>query len=125
MRIGEPWIVIVSLGLCGCVSGAPTLTPEQESQASQVAVYKPGDSTPGKYQILDTISAADCSGAPAGGRVWGNAEKAIETLKQKAVAMGADAVINVSCSSAPLLNNCWSAQKCSGEAIRIEPKDHG
>jgi len=124
MRIAKLSLVAPIISFYGCVSSAPTLTPEQESRASAVAIYKPGDATPAKYQILETISAADCSGAPAGGRVWGNAEKAIDTLKQKAVALGADAVVNVSCSSAPLVNNCWSAQKCSGEAIRIESKEH-
>ena len=124
MRIPKLSLVAPIISFYGCVSSAPTLTPEQESRASAVAIYKPGDATPAKYQILDTISAADCSGAPAGGRVWGNAEKAIDTLKQKAVALGADAVVNVSCSAAPLVNNCWSAQKCSGEAIRVESKEH-
>lgn len=123
MRIGG-LSMILSIGVYGCVSGAPTLTPEQASRASRVAVYKVGDSTPGKYQILDTVSAVDWSAAPAGGRVWGNADGGIDTLKRKAVALGADAVIIVSCSSAPFLNNCWSAQKCSGEAIKIESKEH-
>jgi hypothetical protein len=107
--------------LAGCV-GTPSQTPDQQSPASAITILKAGDVTPGRYQILDTISATDCSGAPAAGRVWGNAEKAIETLKQKAAQIGADAVVNVSCSSEPLVHNCWSAQKCSGEAIRIESK---
>jgi len=44
-----------------------------------------------------------CSRAAAGGRVWGNAEKAIETLKKKAVAVGADVVVEVHCGAAPLV----------------------
>jgi hypothetical protein len=124
MRFKEVTVAFLSIGLYGCVSGAPRLSPEQESQVSAVTVYKAGDPVPGKYQTLDTISAANCSGAPAGGRVWGNAEKAIDTLKEKAVEMGANALINVSCSSIPLLNNCWAAQKCSGEAIRLAPQEH-
>jgi hypothetical protein len=105
--------------LQGCASGTAALTPEQASQASAVAVYKAGDATPDKYQILDSISATDCSGAPAGGRVWGNAEQAIENLRLKAAELGANALVNVSCSSAALSDNCWSAQKCSGDAIRV------
>ena len=124
MRFDEITVIVLSIGLCGCVSGAPSLSPAQESQVAAVTVYKPGAPVPGQYQVLDTISAADCGGAPAGGRVWGNAEKAIETLKQKAVEVGANAVINVSCSAVPLLNNCWAAQKCSGEAIRVAPQAH-
>jgi uncharacterized protein YbjQ (UPF0145 family) len=52
--------------------------------------------------------------------VWGNAERAIETLKKKAVAMQADAVVEVRCGAAPLLNNCWAAQKCTGQAIKYQ-----
>jgi RcsF lipoprotein len=122
MRICDVSTVVLIISLCGCVSGAPTLTSAQESQESAVAVYKPGDAAPGQFKTLGSISGADCSGAPTGGRVWGNAEKAIDTLKRKAVEVGADAVINVSCSAVPLLNNCWAAEKCSGEAIKVESK---
>ena len=44
-------------------------------------------------------------------------DDAIETLKKKAVAMNADAVIKVSCGAAPFLNNCWAAQRCIGDAV--------
>ena len=125
MRISELAVIsLLSIAVSACVSGAPTLTPVQESQVSRVAIYKVGESPPEKYQTVQTLSAADCSGAPAGGRVWGNAEQAIDTLKRKAVEINADAVVNVSCSSVPMLNNCWAAQKCSGEAVKIERTEH-
>ncbi len=120
-------VMVVILGasaLIGCVSGAPTLTTEQEAQVSAVQVFKAGDPGPTQYQSLGTMSAADCSGAPGGGRVWGEAEKAIATLKEKAVAAGADALIGVSCSAAPFVNNCWSAQKCTGEAVKTASIGH-
>ena len=104
----------------GCISGAPQLTADQQARVARMSVYKPGENPPSRYRVLESISAADCSGAPAGGRVWGNAEQAIETLKGKAAALNADAVVNVRCSSAPLLNNCWAAQKCSGDAVALE-----
>ncbi len=66
---------------------------------------------------MGTISAAECSGAPLGGRVWGNAERAIETLKRKAAAENAAAVVDVTCEAVPFLNNCWAAQKCTVQAI--------
>jgi hypothetical protein len=124
VRTSDLAAIALSLALSGCVSGAPTLTPAQESQVSRVAIYKVGELPPEKYQAVQTLSSADCSGAPAGGRVWGNAEQAIDTLKRKAVEIDADAVVNVSCSSAPMLNNCWAAQKCSGEAVKIERTEH-
>lgn len=121
-RIMKPLILILSalsLGVAGCVGNAPRLTAEQQSRVAKMGVYKPDEQHPGEYRVLQSISAADCSGAPAGGRVWGNAERAIDTLKRKAAALEADAVINVRCGAVPLLNNCWAAQKCSGDAVAL------
>ena len=112
--------LLATLSLFGCIGGAPQLTADQQSRAAKMAVYSPGQE-PGKpYRVLEPISAADCAGAPAGGRVWGDAERAVETLKEKAAALNADAVVNVRCGAAPLLNNCWAAQKCSGDAIALQ-----
>jgi hypothetical protein len=41
----------------------------------------------------------------------------MDTLKRKAVAINADSIIDVSCGAAPMVNNCWAAQKCVGRAI--------
>jgi hypothetical protein len=107
----------LAVTLVSCVSGPPILTPDQEDRLMKISVHKAGENPVREYTVLEEISGADCSGAPAGGRIWGNTEKAIETLKKKAVAMNADAVINVSCGAVPFLNNCWAAQKCSGQAV--------
>jgi hypothetical protein len=115
-------LVLAPLALMaiGCVSGAPQLTADQQSRLAKMSVYKAGEDPAGRYRVLESISADDCSGDPAGGRVWGNAEQAIETLKEKAAALNADAVVNVRCGAAPLLNNCWAAQKCSGDAVVLQ-----
>ncbi len=123
MRIVGLVTIGLCLAVCACVSGAPTLTPEQEKEVEKMAVYKPGEVPSEKYQAIGPVTAADCSGAPLGGRVWGDSEKAVDTLKRKAVVMSADAVLNVSCSTAPLLNNCWAARKCSGDAVKIVHAD--
>jgi len=104
--------------LAGCVSGAPRLTPEQTAKLVEIDVLKKGRVTEKKYTVIKDISAADCSGAPYGGRIWGDAEKAIDVLKAKAAFLNADAVINTSCSAAPFVNNCWAAKICSGKAIK-------
>lgn len=106
--------------LAACVSGAPYLSPEQDQKLSSLNVYPTGQAPTQAYSPIGEVSGADCSGAPAAGRVWGNAENAIETLKRKAVAQGADAVIDVHCAAEPLLNNCWAAQKCTGQAVRFD-----
>jgi hypothetical protein len=110
-------LIVFCFTLGGCVSGAPRLTPDQQSRVEKISVHKVGEKPGKQYKVLEEISAADCSRAPAHGRVWGNAERAIETLQKRAAGLNADAVVNVSCSAAPFLNNCWAAQKCSGEAV--------
>lgn len=110
-------LLAVLVTLSACVSGAPRLTSDQLVRLSKITVHKKDEIPAREFKSLAKISGADCSGAPAGGRIWGNAEKAIEILKAKAAALNADAVINVSCGAVPFLNNCWAAQKCSGEAI--------
>jgi hypothetical protein len=105
------------LVLSSCISGAPTLNDEQEHKLSTLTVYPPGELPTKPYYVLEAISAADCSGSPMGGRVTGNVNRAMDTLKRKAVAINADSVIEVSCEVAPMVNNCWAAQKCTGRAI--------
>jgi hypothetical protein len=118
MRFNNLWLMGILLALSGCISGAPTLTSDQEAKVAKITVYKAGDKPDREFKVLQEISAADCSGAPAGGRIWGTAEKSIDTLKRKAVELNADAVINTSCGAVPLvLNSCWAAQKCTGEAV--------
>ena len=111
--------VLATFCLTGCIGGAPGLTSDQQSRAAKMVAYRPGEKPVASYRVLESITSADCSGAPAGGRVWGDAEKAIQTLKAKAAALNADAVANVRCEAAPLLNGCWAAQKCSGDAIAL------
>ena len=105
------------LALSSCISGAPTLNDEQEYKLSSLTVYPPGQSPSMPYTVIGAVSAANCSGAPMHGRVYGNVNLALDALKRKAIAMNADSIIEVSCGAVPLLNNCWSAQKCSGKAI--------
>ena len=113
-------LIMFSLLLGSCVSGAPVLTSDQAMRLSKISLYKSGEKPQKEYRVLEDISAADCSGAPGGGRVWGNAEKAIETLTLKAATLNADAVVNVSCGAAPFINNCWAAQKCGGQAVAFK-----
>ena len=113
-------MLIVSSIVYGCVSGAPKLTQAQQESLKSVSVFKEEDTLPSEYTVIENISAADCSGAPYGGRIWGKAEKTIETLKKKAVVIGANGIINTSCGVAPLVNNCWAAKKCSGTAVKFK-----
>jgi len=112
--------MILCLVISGCVSGAPTLTSKQYAKLSQISTFKPGETPPKEYRVLSDVRGADCSGAPAGGRLWGASENAIKILVMKAAALNADAVINVTCGAVPMLNNCWAAQECSGTAVAFK-----
>lgn len=103
--------------LSGCVSAPPSLTSEQTAKARNMKVFKTGTRPDRKFNVVTTVEAADCSG-PGGTRLYGDDGLAIDALKMKAVAAGADAVSDVSCSSVPLMNNCWAAKKCQGDAIK-------
>lgn len=111
-------IYIVLFLLVGCVSGAPKLTAEQQQNLSTIEVFKTGSKPDLEYSIVSTISAADCSG-PGGSRLYGDEGKAMDILLIKAAALGADAITNVSCGAAPLVNNCWAAKKCDGDAVKF------
>src|ERR1700730_16784470 len=86
-----------------CISGAPTLNDEQDHKLSTLTVFPPGELPTKPYHVLRVISAADCSGSPMGGRVTGNVNRALDTLKRKAVAINADSLIEVSCGVAPMV----------------------
>ena len=111
-------LLLLSLFVVSCVSGSPTLTQDQMKRLSNIEVYKEGETPTKKYTTISEMSAADCSGAPGGGRVWGDAEKAIQTLKMKAASKNADAIVNTNCGSVPFVNNCWAAKKCDGVAVK-------
>ena len=110
------FVLSIVASLVGCVAGVPNLTPEQKSNLSRIEVYKKDNEPNFKYTVLSTISAADCSG-PGGSRLYGDEGKAIDILLAKAASLNASAIINVSCGSAPLVNNCWAAKKCNGSAV--------
>ncbi len=121
MKIITLSLLAFALLLGGCISGAPRLLPEQELRLEKITVHQDGEPlTTQNYKVMEKLSAADCSGAPGGGRLWGNAERAIDTLKRKAAAVNADAIVNVSCHAIPFLNNCFAAQRCSGEAVQFQ-----
>jgi hypothetical protein len=115
------FLPVAVLALTSCVSGAPTLSDEQEHKLSILTVYPLGQLPTKPYVELATISAADCAGSPMHGRATGNVDRAMDMLKRKAVAINADSIIDVSCGFEPMVNSCWAArwaaQKCGGRAI--------
>jgi len=102
--------------LAGCIAGAPELTPDQEKRLTDIKIFMSGTKPDKEFNPIGEISSADCSG-PGSSRLYGDEGKAIDILKMKAAALNADAIVDVSCSSAPFVNNCWAAKKCSGKAV--------
>lgn len=110
-------IIILGILLMGCVSGPPYLTEEQEKKSNDIQVYRVGSTQEKQFIVVGKVEAADCTG-PAKSRLYGKEEFSIDYLRKKAVALGADAIIDVECRNAPLINNCWAAKLCVGKAIK-------
>ncbi|RRS08699.1 hypothetical protein EAG18_10920 [Pseudoalteromonas sp. J010] len=108
-------VALITL-LTGCVAGAPPLTPQQQTNLAKIQVFKVGETPSFKFQELSQIKAADCSG-PSGTRLYGDEGKAMDVLLAKAASVDANAIVNVSCGSAPYVNNCWVAKMCKGTAV--------
>jgi hypothetical protein len=102
--------------LAGCIAGPPELTLDQEKRLTDIKVFMSGSKPDRDFNPIGEINSADCSG-PGGSRLYGDEGKAIDILKMKAAGLNADAIIDVSCGSAPFVNNCWSAKKCTGKAV--------
>ena len=76
--------VIAVLILSACVTGAPRLSEEQEEHVASITLFPIGQQPDRPYKILGVIESADCSGDPWHGRTYGNADRALDTLKRKA-----------------------------------------
>jgi len=108
--------ILLIISLIGCVRAAPYLTEEQEKRIDNVNIFRVSSTQEKDFTIISEVDAADCSG-PHRTRLYGNEDLAIDTLKRKAVALGADAIIDVSCEFVPFINNCWAARVCKGKAV--------
>ena len=78
--------------------------------------YMRGEVPERDFEVVESVEGVRCEGGF--GRVVGGAEGAIEFLKERAAILEADAVVNIQCGKAPLVNNCWAAAKCEGIAVR-------
>jgi hypothetical protein len=115
----EITIASLTFFLASCISGPPKLSEAELLEAKKIAIYKTGDEISREYEVIKSIEIADCSSQGGGWvRIWGNEGKAIEGLVYKAYSFQADAIIDVACSAAPLVNNCWAAKRCNGTAIK-------
>ncbi len=106
------------LALTGCVKGPPSLTPEQKIQAYDMEVFESGFIPERKYTSIGPVEGLDCSGGSAGSRVTGTKDPALYRMKQSAVGLNADSVVEVWCEKTGMLNNCWVPMVCRGTAIK-------
>ena len=110
------FITISIFFLQGCISGPPPLSDSQLKRLEDIQIFEEGDIPESKFIIIETVEAANCEGG--NGRMYGSRKIALVDLKKWAVIKQGDAVINVSCSNIPMLNNCWNAKKCMGDIIK-------
>jgi hypothetical protein len=104
--------------LSGCVSGPPPITPAQiDKYYDTLELYKSGDTPPHEFETIAEVNGLSCT-SKYGTRISGEEKGALHIMKVKAASLNADAVINYSCGSSVLLNNCWFPTICSGVAVR-------
>lgn len=104
--------------LSGCVQGPPELSPTEKARAYDMEVFEVGFVPERNYTPLGEVEGLDCSGGSAGSRVTGTKDNALYRMKQSAVGLGADTVVEVWCQKAAMLNNCWYPMVCSGTAVK-------
>ncbi|MDH5633902.1 MAG: hypothetical protein OEZ10_13065 [Gammaproteobacteria bacterium] len=108
-------LILLVLVLASCISGPPHLNSEQLARAEKITVFEKGKKVQRPYQKIQELSSADCSSVSG---YTGEETVALFNLKKKAVYLGADAIINMSCGTSPLINDCWAPKTCSGIAIK-------
>ncbi len=100
--------------LAACTTAAPHLSPKQLENAENLPVFYPGDKLQAIPVFLGRVDGADCSDY---GGLAGQKGHALFIAKQKAVALGAAAVVNVFCSEVPLIGGCVTGMLCKAEAV--------
>jgi S1-C subfamily serine protease len=91
---------------------------EKQRLATKVPVFAVGDAPAGVYAPAGPIAATSCKN-----KIWDPAateDDAKAQLRFRAVQAGADAVIDVVCSSdsTSVATNCWSSVACQGSLAR-------
>jgi len=114
-------IGLLVLLVAGCNARQGTsVEPEQAQQlGQQVKVYQSSDLANVKYTSLGSVDASACRWM-----LWDETpteQGVTNQLLQKASAMNANGVTNLSCDSgtaSALTRDCWSRVACTAEAIR-------
>jgi uncharacterized protein YbjQ (UPF0145 family) len=110
MNMRTIWLAVAALGIAGCAS----TSKDVDVAAAGVTVAA---TAPARAKVLGPVEASHCR---RNGHESSSAEEtALQLLKSKAAAMGANGVANVAyeTESVSLLSNCWSSAKARGIAF--------
>lgn len=110
---------MIPLLLTGCVKNVEidTLTSVQRERVNSIQIRE--DGTNRNFVALKFVEASGCQKGPFHSRLDAE-DEAKRNLQINAAALGADAVIGVTCE--PKLDwftSCWNLYVCKGDAIRF------
>lgn len=111
-------LALVSLAACGTPAKDRNVLAPQV--AERVALYEEGQPAPEGAEVLGTVVGQSCKRY-----MWHPAptrEVALTELRMNAMAIGADAIIDVKQNGAVmnLVDNCWAEITLTGTAVALE-----
>jgi len=116
--------VMLILGMTACAPVQMDLSPEPDAArmaAARVRVFTINAPYPEGAEMLQPIEVASCQRNAYGAS--SSSADAIQQLQQKALTVGANAVVNVTVDARPVsfFMNCWNSVTAAGTAARIPP----
>lgn len=111
-------VILASFSLVGCANTPNDFSTEHHNASKSIQLVKKGETPDFKFIQIQKVSSNSCDSETAA-RVFGDENEALLVLKLETVKVGGDAIVNYSCWTSPLdlINNCWVAKKCEGNAV--------
>jgi len=113
-------LTLSSIFLLGCANTPNEFSTEHHNASKSIQLVRKGETPDFKFNQIKKVSSNSCDSKTAA-RVVGDESEALLVLKLETAKLGGDAIINYSCWTSPvdLINNCWVAKKCEGDAVSI------
>ncbi len=110
-------VILILLFFSGCANRLPKLSSEEMLRAYDMEEYESGFIPERNFVELQSFQDLVCSGQG----IWSGGDRrrnAIYKIKQRSVAIGADAVIGIDCVPIRQFGSCNMAPFCVGTAVK-------
>jgi len=122
MKMTKALAGTLALAVAACAPVQMDLSPEPDAArmaAARIRVFTINSPYPEGAEMLQPIEVASCQRNAYGAS--SSSADAIQQLQQKALTVGANAVVNVTVDARPVsfFMNCWNSVTAAGTAARI------